>query len=115
MISVYSLYITFSCCKVLKMMLCDVRDDKYPELQDMFHDVPHRIVPTNGNGKCALHARFGVVAADGLLQVQNVRAFIDHLAVVPIERSRPYTQLYESLDAESLFFFIPSVLNFPLF
>ena len=60
-------------------MLCEVRDDEYPELQDMFHNVPHSIVPTNGNGKCALHARFGVVAANGVLEVQNVRGLIDDL------------------------------------
>ena len=85
-------------------MLCEVQDENYPELEGLFHNVPHRIMPTNGNGKCALHARFGVIAADGLLEVQNVRAFIDNLFVVPFERSRLYTQLYESLDAEWRFF-----------
>ena len=68
----FALGVRFSCCRVLSMMLCEVRDEKYPELQDIFHNVPRRILPTNGNGKCALHARFGVVAADGFLQVENV-------------------------------------------
>ena len=85
-------------------MLCEVQDEKYPELEGIFHNVRHTVMPTNGNGKCALHARFGVVAANGFLDVQNVRAFIDNLFVVPFERSRLYTQLYESLDAEWRFF-----------
>ena len=85
-------------------MLCDFQDSEFPELEPIFHNVAHRILPTNGNGKCALHARFGVVAGNGFLEVQNVRGFIDDLFVLPFERRRLYTQVYESLDADSVFF-----------
>ena len=86
-------------------MLCDFQDSDFPELEPLFHNVAHCILPTNGNGKCALHARFGVVAANGLLEVQNVRGLIDDLFVFPFDRGRLYTQLFESLDADSQLFF----------
>ena len=79
--------------------LCKVPESAEGFIRASFDNRVHYKIRTCGDGKCALHARFGVLSPAGFLRLGDVPSFIYRMFTNAYDPCFCYSQLYERSDS----------------
>ena len=79
------------------------REATVAALRATFDNVVHQKVQTCGDGKCAIHARFGAPTSHGEMKVSNIDQFIFRNIQDSYDHASLYTHIYKALDSEGRF------------